>query len=380
MKFKKFCLILLVISLLHTGCSQSSDSQDKEVNENSKVTFLAVGDNLMHEKLIEEAHTNDSYSFLPYYQNVSSYIQNADISFINQETILGGKDKGYSGYPLFNTPDEMAKDLYEVGFDVVNGATNHAYDQGLDGIHHSIQVFSQYPDMHYIGLYQSQEERDAITVIEKQGIRIAFLSYNQVMNYQDTPPSYTYNPFDKELMKNDVKKAKELSDIVIVSCHWGVEYDSHPQPFQKKYAQYLADLGVDVIIGTHPHSLQPVEWINGQNGHKTLVAYSLGNFLSGSVDEDAQLGGMLSCDFIKKGDQITIENVTLTPVVNYYLSSSPQSIMTTRHDFQVYLLKDCTDELIQSHGLNGYQNINLTIDKFKKTVRERISSDISIDM
>lgn len=370
---------LLISVLLISGC-QNTPKKEKvqEPKKDDTVSFVAVGDNLMHQRLLDEAKTDDGYDFSSYYTNIKPYIEQADLAFVNQETILGGGKA--SGYPYFNTPDAMAKNLHDVGFDIVNGSTNHALDQGYEGVQHSIQVFKNYQDMHYIGLYQSQEERDQIQVVEKDGLRIAFLAYNQMLNYTEDYPSYCINDFDEEKMKNDVENAKEISDIVIVSCHWGIENDMEPQPFQKKNAKFLADLGVDIVLGTHTHTLQPVEWIEGQDGHKTLVAYSLGNFISGMLEEETQLGGMLSCDFHKDGSAWKIENVCLTPLMNHYETTNQKNIIDTREKFTVYRLKDYTDDLAKKHALQGYNGITISKERMQEKVKERVGSHIQIDM
>ncbi len=346
---------LLLVMMLLVGC-QSPSLPLETKKEEEKVSFLAVGDNIMHKQLIDKAKQGETYEFLPYYTHMQSYIKEADVSFINQETILGGRNFKYSGYPLFNTPDEMAGTLHELGFDIVNGSTNHAFDMNEKAVDHSIQLFKRYKDMKYIGLYQSKEEQKKVPVIEKNGIRIALLSYNQYVNYDQKPSEYRYNNFDKTKMKEDVQRAKKVSDVIVVSCHWGKEYDTKPNDFQKKFAQYLTDLGVDVIIGTHTHTLQSIEWLDGKDGHKTLVAYSLGNFISGMLEEETQLGGMLSFDFKKDNGKVNIENITLTPLVNHFYAENQRNIIGTRYGFTVYRLKDYTDELAKQHGVHGYQN------------------------
>jgi len=371
MKIWKIAISLLLLS----GCMTTNHSVEQSPQEanKQKISFLAVGDNLMHKILIDEAHQNGTYDFSSYYTNIKSYIHQADLSFVNQETVLGGKEFGYTGYPSFNTPDEIANALNDCGFDIVNGSTNHILDKGEKGLEHSIEVFKQFKDMKYIGLKEKN-----IPVVEKNGIKISFLSYNQYIN--NNQQSKSYRSFDKKQMAKDVQKAKQISDCVIVSCHFGTEYDISPNQFQKEYSQYLADLGVDVIIGTHSHTLQDVKWLKGKNGHKTLVAYSLGNFLSGMMEEECQLEGMLTFDIIKKQQTINIENVVLTPLINHYQIDNKYRALETRHGFTVYRLKDYTSDLANQHGLNGYNGICISIDKMKRKVKERISSDINIDM
>ncbi|MBM6800520.1 CapA family protein, partial [Coprobacillus cateniformis] len=228
------------------------------------------------------------------------------------------------------------------------------------------------------GLYESQEKRDDITVVEQNGIKIALLSYNQLTNGHKMPNSYCMNLFDEDVIKKDVENAKEISDFVVVSCHWGNEYDTEPDAFQKKYAKLFADLGVDVILGTHSHTLQPVEWVEGKDGHKTLVAYSLGNFVSGMMEEETQLEGMISFDLKKEDNRCSIENVVLTPLVNHYEITNLKDAYGTRQNFTVYRLKDYTEELAKKHGLNGYEGIQISIEKMKEKVNKRISSGIQI--
>lgn len=375
----KKIIVLIVAMVLITGCARDKESsKDTPVTKENTVSFTAVGDNLMHQLLLDKAKQGDQYDFSPYYTNIQSYIQKSDLSFVNQETILGGGKA--SGYPNFNTPDIMAKNLSDVGFDIVNGATNHALDKGGDALLHSINVFKQYKDMSYIGLYESKEQRDDITVVEKNGIKIALLSYNQLTNGHKMPNSYCMNLFDEDVIKKDVENAKEIADFVLVSCHWGNEYDTTANAFQKKYAKLFADLGVDVIIGTHSHTLQPVEWVEGKDGHKTLVAYSLGNFVSGMMEEETQLEGMLSFDFKKEDNRTSIDNVVLTPLVNHYQVSRLKDAYGTRNGFTVYRLKDYTEELASQHGLNGYQGIEINVNKMKDKVKKRITSGIQIEM
>jgi len=380
MKKIKWLLVLIML----VGCLPSPQEEpkpdEKVKNKENVVSMVAVGDNLMHQQLLDEAKGEQGYDFSGYYTNIKSFIEAADLSFVNQETILGGDDLGATGYPNFNTPEVMAKNLYDVGFDIVNGATNHSLDKGGQALMNSIQVFKKYPDMKYIGLYESQDARDTITVVEKNGIKIAFLSYNQMNNGHEMPNDYCMNLFDKSQITQDVENAKEISDFVVVSCHWGDEYDTKGNSFQKEYAKLLADLGVDVVLGTHSHTLQPVEWVEGKDGHKTLVAYSLGNFVSGMMEEETQLEGMLSFDLKKVDNTCSIENVVLTPLVNHYEITNLGDAYGTRHGFTVYRLKDYSEEMAKKHGLNGYQGIEISLSKMKEKVGQRITSDIQIDM
>ena len=352
---------LLFVLLILVGCTSTPQEVKKE---NPKVSFLAVGDNLYHQCMLDDAYSNGNYDFTKYYQNIKKYI-NADYCFVNQETILGGGTP--SGYPLFNSPDSTADVLEKTGFNIINGATNHAYDQGEAGILHSIDVFNKHPQLTYIGLYKNEEEKQNIKILEKNGIKIALLSFNQYVNgvtYQKEIP-YMIN-FHESSMLKQVQQAKQVADITIVSCHWGIEYDDHPNNFQKEMAQKIVDAGADVIIGTHSHTLQDVEYLTAQDGHKALVAYSLGNFISGMLDERCQLEGMLYFDIVKK----KVKNVKFTPLVNYYELGKHDE----RHHFSVYRLKDYNNKLVEKRGYSS-----LTISNMKEEVKQKVK-DIKIDM
>ncbi|RIM13060.1 CapA family protein, partial [Staphylococcus cohnii] len=153
--------------------------------------------------------------------------------------------------------------------------------QGTDGLRNEINLWKQFDDILYTGAFNSQKARDHIPVVERNGIKVAILSYTYGTNDISPEKPYHINYFDEAQIKEDVAKAKTQSDAVIVSAHWGSEGKHEPTRKQNKYAEVFANAGVDVVIGTHPHVIQPIEWVKGKDNHKTLVAYSLGNFLNG---------------------------------------------------------------------------------------------------
>lgn len=363
---------------LNTSQSKDEKTPNKSVtaDEKSKVSFMAVGDNIGHERVYTYADKNSGttgdgkYDFKPSYKHMAEDIKSADLSFINQESILGGDDLGISGYPAFNTPSQMAKDLVDLGFDMFNGASNHTLDKGFTGIKNSAATWRQFKDVIFAGAYDSQEDADTIRVIERNGIRFSLLSYTYGTNGYALPNDYAVPLFDDDKITNDVKKAKEASDVVIVSAHWGTESQAPVTDTQKHYAQLFANLGVDLVIGTHPHVIQPMEWMTGTNGNKTLVAYSLGNFLSTMETVDTQLEGMLSLDFVKTNDgKISIENVVWTPLINHFGDGT----------FCVMPLKEYTEALNKVHYVLKDEEPN-AIEAFKKQTQEVIGNDFKIDM
>lgn len=397
---KAVCRVLsfLIVTALLTSCGSGADNQNKnssEVgneescissdNENSVqendsenlISFVGVGDNLIHTTIYEEAdkyagNMNDGqYDFTPMYSEVKNLIEGNDIAFINQETILGGYDLGLSGYPTFNSPSEIAQNLKDTGFNLVNMATNHALDKGQEGIDNELNAFRNAEDMAFAGIADSQDTYDNITVFEKKGVKFAFLAYTYGTNGISPPNSYSIHYFDEEEIKADIKKAKEISDVVIVSAHWGEENIDYATDYQTYYAQIFADLGVDVVIGTHPHVIQPIEWYDGKDGNKTLVVYSLGNFLGGMLEVNNIVSGMVKFDFVKSDNGIAVENVKWIPLVIHF-ELSGDDIQEDRCNYKIYPLSEYTDELARKHALNGYEGQQVTSDYIKKHTEEVI--------
>lgn len=393
-KMKRICLILLAMCL--AGCQTGGNNQSEEIppvneqppvqeNQDVVVHFSGVGDNLIHQTIYEDAdrlagEMNDGlYDFLPMYADVKDLIDQSDLAFINQETILGGDDSGLSGYPSFNSPQVLAQQLPTFGFNLINQATNHSLDRSQSGVLNCISYWKEQSDALMNGVYESQEDRDTIRVIEKNGIRFAFLAYTYGTNGIEPYADYAISYFDEELIRQDVAKAKEISDVILASAHWGNENEFYPSAYQQDYAQLFADLGVDVVIGTHPHVIQPVEWVTGSEGNNTLVVYSLGNFIGGMLDMYNNLSGMIQFDFIQNQEtkKITIENVLWTPLISHY-EGDENNILEVRSHYRVIQLKNYSDELASQHGLNGVDGQVITRQGFIDKTNEVIGS-IEID-
>lgn len=357
--------------------SESSGNLEEQRNEEKRVSFIGVGDNLIHNVIFEEAQLEDgSFDFKPMFENVSDDIEMADFSFINQETLIGGDEFGFSGYPAFNTPSDMANNLNELGFDLVNGASNHSLDKGKQGVINTLEIWDKQEDMVFTGVFDSQEERDAIPVIERDGVTFSFLAYTYGTNGIEPDVSYRLNYFDEDLITQDIERAKKVSDFVIVSAHWGDEHMLEPNDFQKNYAQLFADLEVDAVIGTHPHVIQPVEWVEGKNGNQTLVVYSLGNFLSAmsTGTENNMLGGMISFDFVMTEEEKTIENVKWDATVMQYTGNKSENTDSRNH-FRIYQLDEYTQELAGQHVLNSYQSNQLSKKSLQQTTENVIDAE-----
>lgn len=370
-------LILIICLFLVTGCINNNEVEEErgeEVIEETRVSLLAVGDNLIHETIYLEALQEDgTYDFTHLYKGIEAELQSYDLKFINQETIIGGNSLGIGGYPNFNTPTEMIQNLHDVGFNLLNIATNHTLDRGQQGIINMVEELKKVPSLVHDGAYTSEEEYNKITTFEKEGITFSLLSYTYGTNGIVAPYSYSTSYFDEEQIKSDVERAKQISDVVLVSAHWGDENVFSPNSFQTYYAQLFADLEVDLVIGTHPHVIQPLEYVQGINGNETLVAYSLGNFTGGMLTSNNAISGMLSLDFVKNEDIITIENIEWIPLVIHF-EGNQNNILPERYNYMTYKVSNYTEELANKHVLHGYNGNIVTLDYINDITKQVIDS------
>ena len=317
----------------------------------TRLSFVAVGDNILHSAVIEDganhAGPGEEYNFNYIYDNVRSVISAADIAFVNQETPMGGKALGYYGYPNFNGPQEAGDALVNAGFDIVCIATNHMLDAKSAGLQGTIDYWNSQP-VTTIGGFVSQSDYEAVRVHEKNGVKIALLAYTYGTNGMTLEKtSGLVIPYINEAdITRQVAAARELGDLVFVNMHWGTDSSFIVTEDQKHYAQLLADLGVDVVIGEHPHVLQPMEWLTGKNGNRTLVTYSIGNFVSTMYNDYFMVGGMLSFSIVKDDAGARIEEPQLVPTVTYY--------DVNRANLSVYFLDQFTADLASSHGCNAH--------------------------
>jgi poly-gamma-glutamate capsule biosynthesis protein CapA/YwtB (metallophosphatase superfamily) len=282
------------------------------------VTLLAVGDILIHDRVYEVAKKGKTYNFDSMFQAVKPYIQGADLAVANSESMIGGEAIGLSSYPSFNSPYEVGDAVKKAGFDVVTMANNHALDRGPKAVSNAVHYWDHLKIVH-TGVFLSKKDQSKIRIVSKKGIRFAFLAYTFGTNGIPTPKgkSYLVNRINIPQIKSDVARAKKQADVVVVSLHFGTEYQHEPNATQTQLVKQLANTGVDVILGSHPHVLQPYQWVSGKNGHRTFVVYSLGNFLSGQVGTDRKIGGMLELTFNKATENgksdLSITHTTFIP-------------------------------------------------------------------
>lgn len=330
------------------------NKQDKNKKSNNNVVnIVAVGDNLIHNSVLKSGRINDTtYNFNRLFEVMKNDFQEADIAIINQETILGGKFRPYDGYPNFNSPFELGDAIRDAGFDVVLHASNHTLDIGVQGVNNCIDYWKQHQEIIFLGINESQEERDNIKIIEKNGIKFALLNYTYGLNGHILPKdkSYLVNLIDTTLIINDLHKAEQIADFTIVFPHWGDEYVYKPNKSQVQLAKLMTQHGADLIIGTHSHVLQSIEWIESDNGNKALCYYSLGNYTSGQLAAPRVLGGMAQIQIVNENDSIYIADAGIVPTITHYEWVKGTSMHKT------YRFSEYTSKLERRHSLNYYDS------------------------
>ena len=315
------------------------------------ITLAAVGDvfatNMNFPILAEYGERSGiDYDFEPYYQAVRDEIGSYDLRFINQETPCAGNGNGYeySGYPVFNTPDSSIHALANVGFNIANFNSNHTWDMGSYGIERSHSLFAEHPGVMLVGSYDSQEDRDTVHLIERDGATIALLSYSYGDNFNGENPAnfpnqYYTCQFDKQVMKTEIERAQQVADAVVVYMHWGTEYTTAPNEQQLEYAKFLADLDVDAVIGSHAHILQPIRYYTSPSGKQVPVVFGLSDFITGWTLTDTILSGMFTCDFAWKDGKLAVENCAFAPAIEW----------SDGGDTYVRFLKDMSDDEIAAN-------------------------------
>lgn len=332
--------------------SAPSNAVENEEPNVSKVSFVAVGDNIVHSTVLADAKklaegTGKDYNFVPMFENIQEYISSADIAYINQESPIAGEDRGYSGYPMFNAPDRVIYDLMEVGFDVFNIANNHMLDRHSSGYKRTVEFMNSIDGITMIGGYTDEEDFNNYRIIEKDGIKIALLAYTYGTNgINPDPASKMVIPLcdegSNDVIDRQTKEARELADIVIVSIHWGNEHWFTPSWLQEQQMEIMVNNNVDVILGSHPHVLEPMFWKDRPDGERTLVVYSLSNILSGMNYMRNHLGGIVGFDIVKAGDEAYVGNASFIPTVCHFNGSV--------REFKLYELSDYTEEMLRKHG------------------------------
>jgi poly-gamma-glutamate synthesis protein (capsule biosynthesis protein) len=324
----------------------------------TQVTLGAVGDIILHNRVYEDAKLpNGGYSFNKMFTLVKDMLHKPEIVIANQESITGGTELGLSSFPIFNSPHEIGDALLDAGVNFITMANNHTMDKREKGILSAIAYWDKI-GMEHNGAYKSQEDRDLIRTMTKNEITFAFLAYTYGTNGIPVPEDkpYLVNIAQEDLMRQDIQRAKGLGDVVVVSMHWGIEYQAMPSTEQLRLANLLAEMGADIVVGTHPHVLQPFAWIQRMDGHKTFVMYSLGNFLSAQNELLHLIGGMGEITVVKtkNGEKSSIDLIhpAFIPTYVYYKQYN---------DFQIIPMAQLDDQLNAKQEL---EKIKIHLRKF----------------
>ena len=319
---------------------------EKEQEENT-IELLAVGDNIAHQTIREVGMTEyGPWNYDSVYQYVKEDVEAADLALVTQETIFVEDREDVSGYPSFGTPPEFGDALVNTGFDVIASATNHALDKGTDSIEYTLNWWEEnHPDIPVLGLYDSEEASEEIPIISCKDLKLAMLDYTYSLNGLELPSGQEYmvDVFDEEKAREDIRQAKELADVVIVVMHVGNEYEQDVDQETQEWTDIFLEEGVDIVIGSHPHVVRTMETLTGEDGHKMLVYYSLGNFTSTQTDLPSLMGAMAKITVRKNIEtgEIEIPEHEFIPLLMYYNKEIPQAA--------IYKLEDYPQELIQQH-------------------------------
>ena len=311
-----------------------------------------VGDVLLHTPVEESCKQADgSYDYDTLFEHTKDEISAADLALVNQEVIIGGEELGISGYPCFNADFSLCDSLVSAGFDVICHATNHAMDKGRAGLQNCAEHWrKQYPQITVLGIHDTADTSTSCgadpVILELPDISIAVLNYTYGTNGISLPEDmpYAVDLLDEKQVAADIRKAEEMADFTIVCPHWGTEYQLTPDASQEKWAQIFVENGADLVLGTHPHVIEPVEWVtDAETGHEMLVYYSLGNFVNwtsgtGEGVANRMVGGMAEVTITRDDSgEVEIADYGVRPLVSHVTSGSGG--VTT------YFLEDYSEEL-----------------------------------
>ena len=336
--------------------------------EEDYLTIIAVGDNLYHNVMVRDGEQGD---YGAAYIEIRSLVQSADIAFINQETLLGGREFGFTGWPLFNSPQSLGRALAALGFNVVSHANNHVMDRGERALNATMEFWDTIPGVMVLGIHPSPEARNTPVVAEINNFRIGFLAYTYGTNSLALPPGrpYMVSLIDREVMAREINALRPLCDFLVVSMHWGNEYQHNPSINQRELADFLAEHQVDLVIGHHPHVIQPIEYILRPDGRFMLCFFSLGNFISAQATPPTMLGIMAYVKIRKipaledeeKSSFIFVDDGAI-PLVTHFERGWT--------NFKVYPLYSYSVESSRRHWMNR-ESMIMTVD-YLRELSERI--------
>ena len=338
--------------------------------------FSATGDNLIHEGLYNQARAraeDGGYDFSAAYAPMRDFYAGFDLNWLNQETLVNDAYEP-SGYPCFSTPGDITDALYDLGFRVFSLSNNHSYDKGAGGIDASREHWAAMPeDVVTAGFYDLSDPTADLALQTVNGITIGYLSYTEHTNGIPTPADTDYGVIylsQTDVIEAQIAALRPACDVLVVSCHRGVEGSHTVTDAQRDTAQWLADAGADLIIGTHPHVTQTAQWLTAADGRQVFVAYSLGNFISAQAQADNMIGAVLGITMEKTTQPdgtvtVALKDPGLYPTVTQYESGY--------RDIRVYPYPDYTDEMGAAHG-----NFTLSRDQIRGVLEQSIDAEFLV--
>lgn len=370
------CIIVLWPSRVNSPVKKNNGGETRDLAKTSnRIRFIATGDTIAHDALNAQAKKSDgSYDYYQFMKPLQKYFDAADVRFCNQAVPGGGPAFGISGYPVFNSPLEVAHDLNKLGCNVVNTGTNHTFDKGQKVIDAELEDWDKQPNMLAVaGANRNADEQAKIRYFTVKGVRFAFLSYS---TYSNSVPanSYGLNMYNSDTAQQQVTTARANADIVLVSMRWGTEYSPAINANQTEISQKLADWGADVVLGHGPHVLEPVKQLTGKDGRKTLVWYSLGNFLNAQIETEALVSGIAIMDIDTKTK--TIEAPKYLPIYMHYDWTAQQKAnedLLKRRAFTMIPLDAAAPLLARSQN-------NTTVDAQTKRVSDLLNSYTKVEL
>lgn len=375
-------LVIVLIISIAVGMNLSQRAEERAAKEKAEqerlaleqeqedhtIELLAVGDNIAHETIRETGMRDEGpWNYDSVYEYVREDVEAADLAVVTQETIFVEDREDVSGYPTFGTPPEFGDALVNAGFDVIASATNHALDKGTDSIEYTLGWWKEnHPDISVLGLHDSEEAADEIPVITCKDLKLAMLDYTYGLNGMELPrdKEYMIDVFDEDKARKDIRQAKELADVVVVVMHVGVEYDQDVDEETREWTDIFLEEGVDIVIGSHPHVVRTMETLTGEDGHKMLVYYSLGNFTSTQTDLPSLMGAMAKITVRKNIEtgEIEIPEHEFIPLLMYYNKEIP--------DAAIYKLEDYPQELIEDHFVYQENPDEFSLEYYQKLFEE----------
>lgn len=342
----------------------------KQKSKENELDLVMAGDVLLHTRLAYWSEDGKGgYDFNPIFKLIKPIIKKADLAIVNQETILGGKELGVSGYPTFNGPYELGDAIANAGFDVVLQSNNHSLDRGKQGIYNCLNFWKKYPKIKTVGINTSEAQKKKLCIYKKNGIKVAILNYTYGTNGIPLPKDmpYAVNYLVKDEVINDIKRAEKEADFTIVCPHWGTEYFRGISDYQKIWSKIFVENGVDLVLGAHPHVIEPIKYVTDKKtGHKMLVYYSLGNFVNSTMSDgrvgDRYVGGLAKVK-LKRGTDNKVR------IAKYGVKATVMHNGGTRFGSSIYPLTQYTEELAKKNVMKT-QDYMFSLNFCKKVCNE----------